>query len=134
MVAGGAEGPVAWPDPDLASPLRQAIVAVTLRADTLIAATAERLLWRAPGAAWVAERVVVGELGALRAIVADAGGVWLGGEGGLGFFRFRGRDLTVYRVPHDVPGPVQDIALTAGHVWVATPLGLVRFSRASLVP
>jgi ligand-binding sensor domain-containing protein len=114
--------------------LRETIVALVSLGDTLVAATPDRIAWRGPTGRWVVERVMSPQLGSLRALAAGAGGVWVGGERGLGFFRFSGRDLTTWHVPDDIPGPVQDVALTARHVWVATPAGLVRFQLDALRP
>ena len=112
--------------------LRDPIVALAAAGDTLLAVTADRVIGRMPGRPWAALPVVTQALGRLRAIVADSGGVWVGGERGLGFFRFSGKDLSTFRVPDDVPGPVQDLAVRGRFLWVATPEGLVRFDRRAL--
>lgn len=112
--------------------LRDPVVALTALGDTILAATGERLIWRVPGRGWVGLPVISPQLGTLRALAADSGGVWVGGERGLGFYRFAGKDLTTFRVPDDVPGPVQDLAVRGRFLWVATPEGLVRFDRRAL--
>src|SRR6185436_8202147 len=99
-----------------------------------VAATNDELIVRFPGGggAWTRLPLVSRQLGNLRALAADSGGVWIGGERGLGFFRFAGTDLSTFRVPDDVPGPVQDLAVHGRFLWVATPDGLVRFDRRAL--
>ena len=112
--------------------LREPIVALAAMGDTLVAATSDRLIARLPGHAWMALPVIVRQLGRLRALAADSCGVWIGGERGLGFFRFAGKDVSTFPVPDDVPGPVQDLAVRGRYLWVATPEGLVRFDRRAL--
>lgn len=114
--------------------LRQAIVAVTRVADTLVAATVDRLLWRSPGGPWRVEPVAVTAVGAIYALAPDAGGVWVGGQGGLARFGFAASDVRAYQVPGDLPGPVRGIAGDRRYLWVATEAGLVRFERSALEP
>lgn len=114
--------------------LREAILAVAWVADTLVAATVDRLLWRPPGGAWRVERLVGPQVGAIHALAPDAGGVWIGGERGLARFGFAASDLRVFPAPGDVPGPVRGIALDRRYVWAATEAGLVRFERSALEP
>ncbi len=133
---------MATPDGDLVVPpdvaavpdLRIAIVGVTRVADTLVVASIERLLWRAPGGEWQIERLIAGEMGAIYALAADSGGVWVGGERGIGFFRFATRDYRFYYAPGDVPGPVHDLAVSGPYLWVATEAGVARFARHALIP
>jgi ligand-binding sensor domain-containing protein len=114
--------------------LRDAIVAVTRTADTVIAATVDRLVWRAPGRAWTVERVISTNIGPLFAAQGDTAGVWVGGARGLAFFRFRTKDYQIFTAPGDVPGAVHGIALSGPYLWVATEGGLVRFLKRSLIP
>ncbi len=122
------------PGGDTLPELREPIVALALVGDTLVAAVQDRLLWRAGAGPWHVERRLSGELGMLTALAADTGGVWVGGDRGLGRFGFVAREFHVWPSPGDVPGPVRGIAVTARHVWVATAEGLVRFTRRTLVP
>lgn len=114
--------------------LHDPIVAITLSADTLVAATPERIAWRAPGATWVVERVLTGDLGQLTALAPERGGVWIGGAAGVAFYDFTGRAFRVFSRPGDVPGPVHDLAVDRQYLWAATEQGLVRFRKDALVP
>jgi ligand-binding sensor domain-containing protein len=114
--------------------LREAIVAVTRVADTLVAATADRLLWKPPGGDWRVEPVVGSLVGVIYALAPDAGGVWVGGRNALVRFGFAASDVRVFRVPGDVPGLVRGIASDRQYLWVATEGGLVRFERSALYP
>ncbi|NIM50228.1 MAG: hypothetical protein GTN62_05035, partial [Gemmatimonadales bacterium] len=59
--------------------LRGTIVALTFSADTLVAATPDRIAWRTPEGQWLIERVIAGELGELTVLAGDVAGVWVGG-------------------------------------------------------
>jgi len=122
--------------PDIAAvpDLKTAVVGVTRVADTLVVASLERLLWRAPGGDWEIERIIANEIGPIFAMVADSGGVWIGAERGIGFFRFVTRDYRFYYTPGDVPGPVHDLAVSGPYLWVATEAGVARFARSALIP
>jgi ligand-binding sensor domain-containing protein len=123
--------PEGW---DAVPELRSPIVALTRVADTLVAATADRLLWQAPGAAWRVVPAVGSLVGVITSLAPDAGGVWVGGRTALVRFGFAASDLLVLRVPGDVPGLVRGLALEREYLWVATDAGLVRFERRALTP
>jgi ligand-binding sensor domain-containing protein len=114
--------------------LSDPIIALALTGDTLVAATPDRLLWRAPGEEWVVERVLSGDLGEVTALAGDEGGVWVGGVRGVAYFRPRLHEFRVFSAPGDLPGPVRDIAVDDSYVWVATPGGMVRFQKRALRP
>ena len=122
--------------PDVAAvpDLKTAIVAIAQVADTVVVSSIDRIIWRAPGEEWRVERLVSPDLGPVFALAPDAGGVWIGGQRGIAFFRFAIRDYRFYRVPGDVPGPVRDLVVNGEYLWVATEAGLVRFARAALIP
>lgn len=122
-------------DPAATPELRATIVALTLSADTVVAATRERLLWRDPATgAWTVEGVISGTLGPLSALAADRGGAWVGGERGIGFFRFHGRAFQFLSDPRVLPAPVRDLAVDREYVWVAMDAGLVRIRKAAILP
>ena len=143
VVVGTANGlrfvPVASPDlvvpADVAAEpaLSSAIVAITRYMDTLVVATPERIAWKGPRGPWVVERVLT-ELGGLRALAPERGGVWVGGERGIGYFRFNGRSFTMFTSPEDLPGPVTRLANVGPYLWVGTERGLVRFAKRALLP
>jgi ligand-binding sensor domain-containing protein len=114
--------------------MREAIVAVTRVADTLVAATVDRILWKAPGDGWRVERSVGPHAGAIYALAPDQGGVWVGGRNALVRFGFLASDLRVFRVPGDIPGPIRGISVDPRYLWLATEGGLVRFERSALTP
>jgi len=134
------ENTVAVPPDVAAQPaLRTPIVALTLRADTLVAATPEQLGWRDPvRGRWTLLRSPA-ELGRVTALAPDAsstdgaggagGGVWIAGTNGLGFWDIGRATFRTLTVPLDVPAPVRDVAVDPPYVWVATDSGLVRFAR-----
>lgn len=125
-----AEGKDAPPPPEL----REAIVAITRSADTVVVATVDRIIWRAPGRPWMVERVISTNVGSVFALQGDTSGVWIGGSRGLAFFRYRPRDYVILNAAGDVPGPVHGLALSGPYLWVATEGGLVRFLKRAIVP
>jgi len=114
--------------------LTVAIVAVTHAADTVVAASIDRIVWRAPAGTWQVERLVSSDIGPIFALAGDRGGVWIGAQGGIAFYRFRQRDYQIFRAPADVPGSVRGLVVAGPYLWVATETGLVRFAREALLP
>jgi hypothetical protein len=115
--------------PQLADPIR----ALALTGDTVVAATFERILWRAPGAEWVVERIFR-DLGDVVALAGAPGGVWIAGQRGVAFYGFGTRAYAIFNAPDDLPAPVRDMAVTEQYVWLATEAGLVRFEKQALLP
>lgn len=122
------------PDVDALPELKAAIIALALAGDTLVAATTDRLVWRAGADEWLVERVLGRELGVIYALAPDDGGVWVGGELGVGFYRYGDRTFVIVARRGDVPGPVRDLSVGGDYLWVATEGGAVRFLRRALVP
>jgi hypothetical protein len=116
------------PGADTLPELREPVVAIALRADTLVVATANRLVWRAGSGGWTVERIL-SEVAPISALVADSGGLWVGGQVGLARVHLATHVVRAFPVPRDVPAAVRAIATTQRYVWVATESGLVRFSR-----
>jgi ligand-binding sensor domain-containing protein len=121
----------AAPGADTLADLRSAIVALALLGDTVVAATHNRLLWRAGGGSWHVDRDL-NEVAPIYALAADAGGLWVGGAAGLARVRLAARSVIHFPVPRDAPGPVRGIAVADRFIWLATEAGLVRFSREAL--
>ncbi|MEP7176024.1 MAG: hypothetical protein ABI860_05680 [Gemmatimonadales bacterium] len=119
----------------LASPSLQApVVALTALADTLVALTRDRLLWRDPGTeAWAFGPNLSGLLGALVAFVADGPGFWVAGERGVAFARLATPPVRPLR-QGDLPGAIHDVAVDRDYLWVATDGGLVRFRLDAVRP
>lgn len=131
----GAPDAVVPPEVADAPALRQPVVALARRADTLFVATSEQLAWRDPvSGRWTVARPRA-DLGRLTALAGDVGGdgVWIGGTGGLAFWRPARSTFLTLRVPGDVPAPVRDLALDPQYIWVATDSGVVRFARAAVL-
>lgn len=116
-------------EPQLLDP----IIATALVGDTLVVATQQRVLWRAPDGAWQNEGRIVSNIGLLRKLAPDSGGVWIGGDQGFAFFRFAFREFTFFNARGDIPGRVQDMAVSNEYLWIATEGGLVRFSKRALL-
>jgi len=121
----------AAPGADTLAELRDAIVALTLLGDTVVAATHNRLLWRAGAGPWHVERQL-GEVAPIYALAGDAGGLWVGGAGGLARVRLAANSVIPFPVPRDAPAAVRGLAVTDRFIWLATPAGLVRFTRDAL--
>lgn len=113
--------------------LTGSVISVAALADTLIVATRDnRIVWRAGGEENWHTALGVTRLGAILSMEADEGGVWIGGETGIGFLQLASGAFRVFNAPRDLPGPARDIAVTTDHIWVATDGGVVRFSRRGL--
>jgi ligand-binding sensor domain-containing protein len=121
------------PGSDTLPELRDAIVAVATLGDTVIAATVDRLLWRAGAGPWVVGRAL-SEVAPIYALAGDASGLWVGGGGGLAHVRLAAGAVVPFPAPRDVPAAVRGIALSERYLWLATEAGLVRFSRNAITP
>mgnify|MGYP001425985975 CR=1 FL=1 len=129
VLAPGSDAPAVPPDVAATASLRDPIVALVRSADTLVAATPDQLAWRDPaGGAWTVVRPLA-DLGRLTTLAGDAGGVWVGGTGGLAFWHVGAGTFRALVVPLDLPAPVRDVAVAPPWLWVATDSGLVRFDR-----
>jgi hypothetical protein len=124
-----APQPAAPGEPWLAVP----VVALALRGDTLLAATDSRLAWRAAGR-WQDGGAPAPTIGQYTAIAAGASGFWVAGTLGLGFYQPGRAVWRALTLPGDVPQPISDVAAGRGHVWAATPAGVVRLASAVLAP
>jgi ligand-binding sensor domain-containing protein len=119
---------------ELTVPVSEPVIALALVADTVVAATPERILWRAPNEEWVVERLLTGDLGEVTGLESDGEGVWVGGVRGVAYFRLRFRDFRVFNAPGDFPGPVRALAVDERYLWVATEAGLVRLEKRAIIP
>lgn len=108
--------------------LRAPVVDLTWRADTLVALTPDRLLWRAPGSGQFTLGPLLGSgLGRLHTVVNGRGGLYIAGDRGAGFTQLNTPVSRILGVPGDLPGQVTDLAVDDTWLWVATLKGLVRF-------
>ena len=119
------------PGVDTLADLREPIVAIARQADTLVAATANRLVWRAGAGPWVVDRIL-GEVAPISAIAADSGGLWVGGRVGFARVHLATHAVVAFPAPRDVPGSVRGLVATKRYIWVATEAGLVRFTREAI--
>jgi hypothetical protein len=115
-------------------PVRESIVALAFRGDTLVAATLARFVLHT-AAGWEVTDPPGRPIGRFAALAADtAGGVWVAGEQGLAFFDPSRHFWSALVLPGDVPFPVRDVLATRDWVWAATDLGLIRYDRRILRP
>lgn len=97
-------------------------------ADTLVAMTADRLLWRDPrSGVWTPGPVLSEQAGRLTVMYADDDGVWVAGLRGAALVRPTLGALRVLQIPGDLPDQVTAIARSGHHLWIGTVQGLVRY-------
>ncbi len=129
----------ALPDaPDLLQPtalqeglsLQAPVVDLAWRGDTLVALTADRLLWRDPGSGrYTAGPLLGAGLGRLHTVVNGSGGLYVAGERGVGYATLAAPFRRTIGTPGELPGRVLDLAVDDDYLWVGTEAGLVRFRR-----
>jgi hypothetical protein len=108
--------------------LQAQVVDLAWRGDTLVALTADRLIWRDPATGRFSQGPLLGTaLGRLHTIANAPYGLYIAGERGVAFARLDTPLLSPLRAPGDLPGQVTDIAVDDRYLWVATLRGLVRF-------
>lgn len=119
----------------LASPSFQApVVDLATLGDTVVALTRDGLLWRDPKTRrWSLGPNLSALLGRLRRFVPDGQGFWVAGDRALGFVRLNTPPLRPLR-DADLPGAINDLAVDADYLWVATDRGLVRFQLKVIRP
>jgi hypothetical protein len=113
--------------------LRDPIVGVALKADTLVVVTESRLAVRA-AEGWRVVDPPGPPVGRMTAIAADRDGFWVAGTNGLAFYQPARNVWNALTSPGDVPLPVSDVAVGRDHIWIATPAGLLRYAKRVLVP
>jgi hypothetical protein len=113
--------------------MRDPVVGLVVRGDSIVAALQDRFLVRA-GGRWTLEDPAGASVGRVTALAADREGLWVAGSLGFAFWDPTRSYWSALTAPGDVPLPVADIAATRDHVWVATRLGIVRYERRVLVP
>jgi ligand-binding sensor domain-containing protein len=117
------------------SPSFQApVVDLATLGDTLVALTRDGLLWRGPKTRrWTQGPNLSALLGRLRRFVSDGPGFWVAGDRALGFVRLSTPPVRPLR-DADLPGVINDLAVDAEYLWVATDRGLVRFRLSAIRP
>lgn len=113
--------------------LRDPIVGIALKAETLVVATELRLAVRA-GGSWRVVDPPGPPVGRMTALAADREGFWVAGTEGFALYQPARNFWNALTSQGDVPQPVRDIAAGRDHVWIATPAGLVRYAKRVLVP
>lgn len=97
-------------------------------ADTLVAMTASRVLWRDPvNGAWSWTPDLSATLGQLTAMHVDNDGLWVGGTRGASSVQLRLGLVRPLLVPSDLPDQVTAITRTGRWLWIGTGRGLVRW-------
>ena len=119
----------------LSSPsLQVPVVDLSLMGDTLVGLTRDGLVWRDPKSGrWALGPNLSALLGRLRRFVPDESGFWLAGDRGVGYAPLNAHPARTLR-EGDLPGAVNDLAVDADHLWVATDRGLVRFRLSDIRP
>ena len=135
----GSDRVVVPPDVTGVPELGEAIVALALSDEVLVAALRDRIVWRwrsdeggpAAGDDWLVERRIA-ELGELTSAACDGDTVWLGGSRGFAVYRPATRAFAFFTAPGDVPGVVWDVAVDDRYLWLATEGGLVRVEKRAI--
>lgn len=114
--------------------LADAIVAIARRGDTLVAASAFRLVVRA-GPQWQVRDVPGRPIGEVTHVAADErNGFWVAGTQGLAYYEPARNVWNALVSPGDVPMPVRGVTSTRNYVWIATDVGVLRYQRRILTP
>ncbi len=113
--------------------MREPVVALVARRDSLVAALPGRFLIRA-GGAWQVADPAGASIGRLTAMAGDEAGLWVAGTLGVAFYDPTRNAWSALSSPADIPLPVADVAVTREHLWVATAIGIVRYQRRLLEP
>jgi hypothetical protein len=118
------------------SPAFQApVVDIEWAADTLVALTTERMLWRDTRSdTWTLGPVLSAPLGRLHTLVRYHSGFFVAGDRGFGYAALNTQVVRPIQTPGDLPGPVTSLAVEDGYLWVGTRRGLVRFSLDAIGP
>ena len=112
---------------------REPVASLALTDGRLVVALGARIAWRGRDRRWNTA-APLGGLGDVTTLAGDRDGVWLGGRGGVQFFRFESSGFTVAAGPGDLPGVVRDIAVSERYIWIGTDGGLVRLQRDAVLP
>lgn len=123
------EGDLVQPAALAESPaLRDPVVALAWRGDTLVALLRDRLLWRDPVKGGFSLGPPIGSaVGRLHRLINTPDGLFVAGDRGFGRVALNqplGRPILT---PGDLPAEVTDLAADDTYLWVATLRGLVRF-------
>lgn len=113
--------------------MRDPVVALAVRGDSIVAALPARFLIRADGR-WQVADPAGASIGRFTAMAGDGAGLWVAGTLGFALYDPTRSLWWALTSPADVPLPVADIAATREHVWVATAIGIIRYRRRLLAP
>lgn len=107
---------------------QEPVIDLVWRADTLVALTAGRLIWRNPATGSFTLGPNLGNsLGRLLRLVSGKDALYLAGTNGVGLIRLNSAIVRSFRAPGDIPGEVTDLAVDNDYLWVSSRRGLVRF-------
>lgn len=108
---------------------QEPIIDLVWRADTLVALTRSRLIWRDPASGSFTLGPDLGRsVGRLLRLVNGRDALYIAGTSGVGVIRLKTPILRTFPAPGDIPGEVTDIAVDQEYLWVTSRRGLVRFS------
>jgi hypothetical protein len=113
--------------------LRRRVTSLAWSDSVLLAGANDGVLQLRPGGGREPARMLeldVAQVGVLTRLAMDDRSIVMVGTDGVLVLR-RAGGLRALRAMRDVPGPVLDVALGRDWIWLATPEGLVRLSRAS---
>ncbi|MGH7657904.1 MAG: hypothetical protein ACREL6_06685, partial [Gemmatimonadales bacterium] len=123
----GEDDAVVMPELQSAASLRLGASAFAWQADTLVAMSEDRLLWRKPETGtWFLGPLLSPLLGQLRAMTADQEGLWIAGDRGLAHTTATMAPSRILDIPLDTNGEVRALAADEVYLWVGTENGLTR--------
>lgn len=108
---------------------RDAVIALGVIGDTLIAMTREALVRRDPVTGeWITGIPLGGTTGILRAMHTTPYGAWVGGDRGAAFVTTSGAILQNLAIGAELPDAVTAITSSDRYLWIGTLRGLVRLA------
>ena len=118
-----------------AASLQLNITGFAWQADTLVALSDDRLLWRKPSdGTWFLGPMLSPLLGRLRLITADRRGLWVAGDRAVAFTTPAMAPTRFLDVPDDTNGDVMALAADDVYLWIGTERGLTRFTMQAIRP
>lgn len=104
------------------------VVDLTWRADTLVALTQDRLIWRDPASGRFTLGPMLGSgFGRLHTVVNGKDALYLAGDKGVSAVHLGAPVTRMLTAPGDLPGEITGLAVDEDYLWVTTLRGLVRF-------
>ncbi len=131
----GASDARVLPQLESAASLQLNITGFAWQADTLVALSDDRLLWRKPSSGtWFLGPILSPLLGRLRLITADRQGLWVAGDRAVAFTTPTMAPTRPLDIPDDTNGDVMALAADDVYLWIGTERGLTRFAMQAIRP